>query len=622
MLNRNIKWLLSTRPILFFSVIMLLKSYLAWMVIFDGGPSWTTLLKEIPFVLVVYCLIEWFTSKRKLLWYLIVNTILTSILFAVIMYYKYYGVIVTYFALAQVNQVTAVKNSVFSLMDPYFLFIYTDIVILAYFMFRRNKAVEWKRESSRKLSRRIVVSTLAVSLTLCLFNVLPNRASMSEIVKAEQMGILNYEAYMLLSKKEIDYVDAEEITQERINGLKDLLPSAEPVLHGSAQGKNLIIIQIESMQNFLVNLKVDGQEITPNFNKLVGENSYFRHFYQQVGQGNTSDAEFVVNTSLYIPPRGAATQMYAGKELPSLPKLLQSAGYDTATFHTNVVEFWNRGELYKALGFDRYYDAKFFGEEDTVFFGASDEVLYRKTAEELDRMSGNGKPLYAHVIAMTSHHPYTMPEDKQLLQLPERFEDTLVGDYLQAQHYADKALGQFVDDLKQRGIWDDSLVVLYGDHLGLPIYSLDRNEKELMAEIYGRDYTYTDMINIPLVFVNPGQPSAPQVFEQLGGQVDLLPTIANLLGLSLENQLHFGQDIFNHAYNILPQRYYLPSGSFLSSQELFLSGSGYEDGKHYPLAGDGASEEEATEDEYQRALELLRLSDSYVNHLPDWKVKE
>lgn len=601
---------------------MLLKSYLAWMVIFDGGPSWTTLLKEIPFILVVYCLIEWFTSKRKLLWYLIVNTILTSILFAVIMYYKYYGVIVTYFALAQVNQVTAVKNSVFSLMDPYFLFIYTDIVILAYFMFRRNKAVEWKRESSRKLSRRIVVSTLAVSLTLCLFNVLPNRASMSEIVKAEQMGILNYEAYMLLSKKEIDYVDAEEITQERINGLKDLLPSAEPVLHGSAQGKNLIIIQIESMQNFLVNLKVDGQEITPNFNKLVGENSYFRHFYQQVGQGNTSDAEFVVNTSLYIPPRGAATQMYAGKELPSLPKLLQSAGYDTATFHTNVVEFWNRGELYKALGFDRYYDAKFFGEEDTVFFGASDEVLYRKTAEELDRMSGNGKPLYAHVIAMTSHHPYTMPEDKQLLQLPERFEDTLVGDYLQAQHYADKALGQFVDDLKQRGIWDDSLVVLYGDHLGLPIYSLDRNEKELMAEIYGRDYTYTDMINIPLVFVNPGQPSAPQVFEQLGGQVDLLPTIANLLGLSLENQLHFGQDIFNHAYNILPQRYYLPSGSFLSSQELFLSGSGYEDGKHYPLAGDGASEEEATEDEYQRALELLRLSDSYVNHLPDWKVKE
>src|SRR5690606_19350781 len=99
------------------------------------------------------------------------------------------------------------------------------------------------------------------------------------------------------------------------------------------------------------------------------------------GQGNTSDAEFVVNTSYYIPPRGAAAQVYAGKSLPSLPKLLQAQGYDTATFHTNVVEFWNRGEMYKALGFNRYYDQEFFGEEDTIFFGASDEVLYRMTAE-------------------------------------------------------------------------------------------------------------------------------------------------------------------------------------------------------------------------------------------------
>ncbi len=158
---------------------------------------------------------------------------------------------------------------------------------------------------------------------------------------------------------------------------------------------------MESFQNFLVNLKIDGKEITPNINKLVNENYYFKHFYQQVGQGNTSDAEFVVNTSFYIPPRGAATMIYADKELPSLPKMLKANGYDTATFHTNVVEFWNRGEMYKALGFDRYYDQKFFGTEDTVFFGASDEQLYKKTAAEMERMSQNGKPFYSHVISMT-----------------------------------------------------------------------------------------------------------------------------------------------------------------------------------------------------------------------------
>lgn len=612
------KRILSTRPILFFSFILLLKSYLTWMVVFEGGVSWTTILKEVPFVLIVFCLIEWFASKRKLVYYLIANLVMTLILFAVLMYYKYYGVIVTYFALAQVNQVTAVKNSVFSLMDPYYLFIFTDIIIMAVLLFARKKAINWKKESSKKENKRLVVALFTISIGLCLFNILPNRASMNEIVKAEQMGILNYEAYMIFSNKDLEYVDPNQITQPKIDSLKNAQPPIEPILYKSAEGKNLIIVQMESFQNFLVNLTIDGKEITPNFNKLVNENYYFKHFYQQVGQGNTSDAEFVVNSSLYIPPRGAATQMYADKELPSLPKLLKSNGYDTTTFHTNVVEFWNRGELYKALGFDRYYDQKFFGHEDTVFFGPSDEMLYAKTAAELERMSESGKPFYSHVISMTSHHPFSIPEDKYQMELPERYEGTFVGDYIRGQNYADYALGLFIQDLKDRGIWDNSLIVMYGDHLGLPIYSLDRDDKELMAEIYGREYGYTDMINIPLVIINPSAPEA-KVYDQLGGQIDVLPTVANLLGVSLDNQIHFGQDLFNQTYNVLPQRYYLPSGSFLSSQELFMSGSGYDDGKHLPLAGDGVNEQEATEDEYQRALELLKLSDSYVNSLPSWK---
>lgn len=614
------KRLLSTRPILFFSFIMLLKSYLAWMVIFEDGFSWTTILKEIPFVLIVYCLIEWFASKRKLIYYLIANLVMTLILFAVIMYYKYYGVIVTYLALEQVNQVTAVKNSVFSLMDPYYLLIFIDIIIMAVLLFRPKKAVNWKKQSSVKESKRLVLALFSISIALCLFNILPNRASMNEIVKAEQMGILNYEAYMIFKNKTIDFVDPNHITQEKIDSVKKIETPAAPQLWKTAAGKNVIIIQMESFQNFLVNLKIDGKEITPNINKLVNENYYFKHFYQQVGQGNTSDAEFVVNTSFYIPPRGAATMIYADKELPSLPKLLKANGYDTTTFHTNVVEFWNRGELYKALGFDRYYDQKFFGEEDTVFFGASDEQLYKKTAAEMSRMSENGKPFYSHVISMTSHHPFTIPADKYKMTLPERYEKTFVGDYIRAQNYADYALGEFIADLKERGIWDNSLILLYGDHLGLPVYSLDRDDKALMAEIYGHEYSYTDMINIPLVVASTGVTEG-KVFDQLGGQVDVLPTIANMLGISLDDHIHFGQDLFNQSYNVLPQRYYLPTGSFLSSKELFMSGSGYEDGKHYSLAGDGITEQAATEDEYQRALELLNLSDSYVSQLPSWKTK-
>lgn len=597
---------------------MLLKSALAWMVIFENGASWSLLVKELPFVLIVFCLIESFAKKRKLLYYWISNLLITSILFAVIMYYKYYGVIVTYFALAQVNQVTAVKNSVFSLMDPYFLFIYTDVVIIGYLLFRRrkNKGDDNQNHSSHgHYTKKVALPIAVVSLMLCLFNVVPNRASMNEIVKAEQMGILNYEAYVIFSDKDTELVESDKITQEAINKVKNISNVEEPALFGSAKGKNLIIIQMESFQNFLVNLEIDGQEITPNINKLVKENYYFDHFYQQVGQGNTSDAEYVVNTSLYIPARGAATQMYVDRELPSLPKLLKEHSYNSATFHTNVVEFWNRGELYSSIGFDNYYDHEYFGDEDTVFFGASDDVLYRKTLDKLVEMDQSENPFYAQVVSMTAHHPYSLPGDKKLITVPERYQDTLVGNYIVAQNYADHALGQFIQDLKDKGLWENSLIVLYGDHLGLPIYSLDNNELELMNEIYGREYTYTDMINIPLIVVNDGAADG-QTISKIGGQVDILPTVANLLGISVVDQIYFGQDIFNQDENLLPERYYLPTGSFLTSEELFLSGSGYSDGRHYSLSGHNVENGQATEDEFQRSLELLQLSDSYVNSLP------
>ncbi|MBW7455911.1 LTA synthase family protein, partial [Paenibacillus sepulcri] len=556
--------LLRMRPFFFFTLLLLVKSALAYFVIFDGGLSWTMLVTEIPFFWLLFCLIELFATKRKLGLYLAANLFVTGIIFAVIMYYKYYGVIVTYHALEQVNQVTAVKNSVFSLLDPYYLLIFLDVIVLGFVIFRKQTGLHWKRISMRKANRKVVTALLVFSLVLCFFSIYPNRASMNEIVKAEDMGILNYELYTLFKNNNEDLIHPDEISQGTINTLKNISEPAQPEYWNAAAGKNLIVLQLEAFQNFLIGLKIDGQEITPNMNKLAKENFYFSHFFQQVGQGNTSDAEFVVNTSFYIPPQGAATQVYAGKVLPSLPRLMGKNGYKTATFHTNVVEFWNRSGLYKALGFDKYYDQEFFGTDDTVFFGPADEVLYRKTAEELDRMDREGEPpFYSQVISMTAHHPFTIPERKYKMKLPERYEGTFVGDYIRAQNYADFAIGLFIDDLKKRGIWDNSMLVVYGDHLGLPIYSLHRDDKDLMKEIYGHEYGYADMMNIPLIIASPGI-TTPQEFKQTGAQVDVLPTVTNLLGVSLEDHIHFGQDLLNQTSNLLPQRYYLPSGSLIT----------------------------------------------------------
>lgn len=108
------------------------------------------LITEIPFIWLLFCLIEWCASKRKLMAYTIVNIILTGVFFAVIMYFKYYGVIVNYHALAQVNQVTEVKSSVFSLMDPYYLLVFADIIVLLVLLLKSRKVKEWRISIKRK----------------------------------------------------------------------------------------------------------------------------------------------------------------------------------------------------------------------------------------------------------------------------------------------------------------------------------------------------------------------------------------------------------------------------------------------------------------------------------------
>lgn len=606
-----------SKPFIFFSILMVLKIYLAKIVIFDGGPLWLPLATGIPSVWVLFCLIEWLAPRRKFGMYLAVNLILTSIFFAVIMYYKYFGVIVTYYALQQVNQVTEVKGSVFSLLHPYFLFVYTDIVaFLLLLMNRRFRA--WGKSLAVREHKLWIALIFGVSLAASAANVWIHRDSMNELKQAEKMGILNYEAYAMIESATEKRADPDTVTPEAIAKLKGIEQPAAPLYWGKAHGKNVVIIQLEAFQSFLLDLKIDGQEVTPVMNRLMKEHFYFPHFYQQVGQGNTADAEFVVNTSFYVPPHGAASQEYGNLALPSLPKVLKEHGYQSATFHTNDVKFWNREEMYKALGFDLYYDAEFFGEEDIVFFGGSDEVLYDKTADELLKMSRSGSPFYAHIISMSAHHPFNLPEHKVRFQLPERFEDTLVGDYIQAQNYADYALGLFVDKLKREGLWDQTLFMIYGDHMGLPIYSLNDHEKDLMKEMYKRDYQFPEMLNIPLLIIEPGF-TLPQVFPQTGGQADLFPTLANLLGISLEGHIHFGQDILNQKHNLLPQRYYLPSGSFINDKGIYVPGHGYADGTMYPYDGASPSMTDSSEDEYNRALELLKLSDSYVRNFPTHK---
>ncbi len=391
---------------------------------------------------------------------------------------------------------------------------------------------------------------------------------------------------------------------------------AAPDFFGSAQGMNLIVVQMESFQNFPINLTLNGQEVTPVLNKLAKEGFYFPHVFQQIGPGNTSDAEFMSNTSIYPTAAAAMSTSFGDRQLPSLPRLLQGHGYVANTFHINNVTFWDRNKLYPALHFDKYYDKPYYTNDHFNDFGASDEEMYRVGVEKLAEIKAQSKPFYAQFVTTSSHSPFVVPQDRRHIQLPADMEGTMLGNYIQAVNYTDYAIGTLIDRLKQAGLWDNTMLVFYGDHFGLQPNDVSAGEiREKLGIAYDERIS---RFNIPLIVHVPGAKSG-QVVERTGGQVDILPTIANLLGVSLADEgfTALGQDLLNIDRNVIGMRYYLPTGSFFNDEVMFVPGQGFDDGTAVSLKTlQPVTDISPYRGDYDYVTELMKLSDEYVKLLP------
>ncbi|WP_142296526.1 LTA synthase family protein [Lottiidibacillus patelloidae] len=474
--------------------------------------------------------------------------------------------------------------------------------------------------TERKTLNKVVLAIIFIlSVTSILINLV--QAKDEKIIDsssfAYENGLIQYQIIEFYQGKNKEAAKTVQFTTEDVMALKGSTRISDTLEYFSvAKDRNLILIQIESMQNFLINLEINGVEVTPNINKLLGESIYFSNVYQQIGAGNTSDAEFLVNTSLYPAGKQATSKAYADKQFPSLPRVMKEYDYFTTTFHADYITYWNRQELYPSLGFDKFYDITYFGEEDVIGFGPSDEVLFDKTLEALVEMDENKQKFYAHVLSLTSHTPFEMPEDKVYIDLPEKYKDTLVGNYILSMNYTDKVLGDFIEGLKQEGIWDNSVIAIYGDHSGLHGRLLQEVDNKLMREILGYGYPIVDRFNIPFIIDIPGVTKGTKI-DRLGGQIDIMPTLTNLLGISLENHIIFGQDLLNYENNLIGMRYYLSTGSYFDEDVLFLPTTSQRESRTYDLVTRQLTErKEDFNDKYKRMIQIYELSDDYLNSLP------
>ena len=365
------------------------------------------------------------------------------------------------------------------------------------------------------------------------------------------------------------------LTKADIEDLKSRASLKEGNLTGIGKGKNLIVLQVEAFQNFAVGLTYDGQEITPNINKLIEDKSsiYYNNYHQMIGRGNTSDAEFVSQNSLYPSMEEPTYTQYVNNTYYGLPWLLRDNGYNAWVFHGYKADYWNREEAYVNQGFQRFISEKDFTFDDIIGFGLKDEDFFDQSIhylKELDQKDEN--PFYAFMITLSSHTPFLMPEEYQTLKIREEHKDTMLGNYLQAIHYTDKEIGRFIESLKREGLYDDTVIAIYGDHFA--VLSTDENEQPIMSDLLGERYDFDSMMNIPLIIHVPGE-DIHKINSKLGSQLDFYPTIANIMGYNNEKGLVFGRDLNNTEENyVFPQTYMLKGSVITDTSVLEISRDG------------------------------------------------
>lgn len=335
-------------------------------------------------------------------------------------------------------------------------------------------------------------------------------------------------------------------------------------LFGIAKGRNLIVIQVESLQNLAINTKYNGEEITPNLNALIKDQSiYFNNYYEQRGSGNTSDAEYATNNSLYGSINSYTYGLFSKNYFRGLPWQLKEIGYSTAAFHGYKKDFWSRDTAYPGQGFDQFYSQDNFnptlitgmGIDDTPFFSQS--IGYMKTMQQ---------PFYSFLVTLSNHYPYQMPNEYLKIPLKEEDKGTIFGSYINSVNHTDFAIGQFIQELKDAGLYDNSIIAIYGDHFGLT-----PNDPEIYASLsrfLGKNYDFDTMMNVPLIINIPGF-DVNKTISISGGQLDFMPTISYLLGLKKLDTLYFGQNLLTAKTGFVAEQAYLPKGSFIADNIIF-----------------------------------------------------
>ncbi|WP_269153233.1 LTA synthase family protein [Neobacillus sedimentimangrovi] len=599
----------------FVAVIMLwLKTYIAQLTQFDLGID-NTLQKILLFfnplgsALLFLGFATLFKGRKKYIFLLVFDFLLSFLLYANILYYRFFNDFITLPTLTQTQNFGDVSGSIVPLLEPYdFLFFIDVLVLIALLAFRKVKMEE------KNMSRPKVAALFSFALAISFANLSLAETDRPQLLTrgfdrnyiVKYLGMYNYTIYDAVKSTKASaqrvMASSDDITDVK-NFTNSNYAEPNPKYFGAAKGMNVIYIHLESMQNFLINYKLNGEEVTPFLNSLTHDKNtlYFDNFFHQTAQGKTSDAEFILENSMYGLPQGSAFVTKGLNTYQAAPAILGQHGYTTAVFHGNSGSFWNRNEIYKSFGYNKFFDENSYQltPESLAEYGLKDKPFFEQSIPLLESLP---QPFMAKFITVSNHFPYTMPQEEATIA-PHTTGDKSVDNYFQTARYADEALKQFFDYLKASGLYDKSMIIMYGDH-----YGISENHNKAMAQVLGKEITPFEsagLQRVPLFIHVPGIEGG--INHEYAGQIDILPTMLHLLGIDTKDYVHFGTDILSENHDeLIPFR----NGDFVSPTITAVNGKFYDSVTGMPLEEDQLEQAKQLQD---RVENILALSDKVVN---------
>ena len=576
--------------------------------------SWKAILADTAVVTLLGSFVYLFKPKNRFTYLLSMNIFLTAICVINSVYYTFY----TSFASVSMLSLTqyigdvgdAVVENVLQLKDM--VYIIGPLILIACHLKLRKKNY-YKRIELKADRKKNTIRTLGFSGVLAIiFLITMSSLDVSRFMKqwnkeyiVMRFGIYVYQVNDVISSiqpKINSMFGYDQANKNFIEYYADKTPSASNAYTNIFAGKNVIVVHAESMMTNAMSLSFNGIEVTPSLNKLAKEGMFFSNFYSQVSVGTSSDSELTFNTSLMPTKSGTAFVSYADRTYITTPKLLQEQGYYTMSLHANNADFWNRRNMYKSLGYEKFYSKANYEvkKENIIGLGLSDKEFFRQSVEKIKEESLVHDKWYSLLIMLSNHTPFSEVDkygeynvdivEKRVNEegLEEEvtypyMEGTKLGNYFKSLHYADSALGEFVEELDEAGLLENTVLVIYGDHdARLPkkdynrLYNYDFTTHEMMSEEDENyreydSYQYELGRKVPFIIWTKDMAGTSLNMEvtNVMGMYDVMPTLGNMFGFY--NPYALGHDIFDIKDNnivVFPNGNWVTNNVYYNSQKV------------------------------------------------------